>query len=254
VYGIRIGSSVFIKQFAMTFENSSGMIKMSVDLGVREFLSNRFIKGNGIEVGALHQPLPIPTSAKIRYVDRMDVNGLRSHYPELNSLPLVNVDVIDDGEKLATFKNQSVDFIIANHFIEHTQDPIGTIKRFMEVLKPDAVLYMAVPDKRWTFDLKRPVTPLEHLFRDHNEGPAWSYMDHVREWASLVANLTGDALQAYINKTVETQYSIHFHVWTQKEFLEMLIEIRKRLNLPYDISAVMINQSRQETITVLTRL
>ena len=26
-------------------------------------------------------------------------------------------------------------------------------------------------------DGKRPVTTLEHLYRDHEEGPAWSYLD-----------------------------------------------------------------------------
>ena len=79
----------------------------------------------------------------------MDENDLRRHYPELNDLPLVNVNIVDDGEKLTAFEPNSQDFIIANHFLEHTQDPIGTVRRHLEVLRPDGVLYMAVPDRRF---------------------------------------------------------------------------------------------------------
>ena len=86
------------------------------------------------------------------YVDRMAEDQLRGHYPELSDFPLVKVDVIDDGEKLSTFEPGSQDFIIANHFLEHTQDPIGTMARFLEVLRPRGILFMAVPDKRYTFD------------------------------------------------------------------------------------------------------
>ena len=50
------------------------------------------------------------------YVDRMDENDLRRHYPELNDLPLVKVNIVDDGEKLTAFEPNSQDFIIANHF------------------------------------------------------------------------------------------------------------------------------------------
>ena len=82
----------------------------------------------------------------------------------------------------------SQDFIIANHFIEHTEDPIGTIKRFLTVLRPQGILYMAVPDKRFTFDLERPLTSLEHLLRDHTEGPEWSRESHFREWAQFVCS------------------------------------------------------------------
>lgn len=129
---------------------------------LRYALAKAFIQGSGVEIGALHQPLPLHSGARVRYVDRMDVAGLRAQYPELHGYKLVPVEIVDDGEKLNTLKNESQDFIIANHFLEHTQNPLGTIERFMQVLKPGGCLYMAVPDKRWTFDVDRPVTPLDH--------------------------------------------------------------------------------------------
>jgi SAM-dependent methyltransferase len=217
----------------------------------RSTLSSQYLHGSGIEIGALHNPMGLPGDCTVTYVDRMNVRDLRQHYPELVDKSLVDVDVIDDGEKLATFGVSSQDFIIANHFLEHTQDPIGTIKRHLEVLKPGGILYMAVPDKRETFDRKRPVTSLEHLYRDYFEGADWSYMDHVREWVSLVGDLTGESFQEAVQDVIDKQYSIHFHVWTQNELLEFLVDIRRRLSLPFDIRAVSLNG--YESIVVLKK-
>jgi hypothetical protein len=205
----------------------------------REFLAHRFLTGSGLEIGALNRPLGVPDDCRVTYVDRMDVIGLREHYPELADQPLVPVELIDDGETLERVPESSQNFIIANHILEHTQDPVGTIERHLRRLKPGGVLYLAVPDGRFTFDVLRPATPLEHLYRDYEEGPAWSYLDHVREWVACVKQLTGEAAEAEERRTVATGYSIHFHVWGQQEFLEMLVDIRRRLNLPFDIEALM---------------
>ena len=43
------------------------------------------------------------------------------------------------------FFTKAEDFIIANHFLEHAQDPIRTIKRHLEVLKPGGVLFLYLP-------------------------------------------------------------------------------------------------------------
>jgi hypothetical protein len=224
---------------------SSGQAKVlarttvRVPYDTREFLAHRFLTGSGLEIGALSRPLSGPARCRVRYVDRMDILGLREHYPELSDQPLAPVDLIDDAETLQTVPPSSQDFIIVNHILEHTQDPIGTIERHLQRLKPGGVLYLTVPDKRFTFDAARPVTPLEHLYRDYEEGPGWSYLEHVREWVGSVKQLTGEAAEAEVQRTVATGYSIHFHVWGQQGFLEMLVDIRHRLRLPFDIEALM---------------
>ena len=43
----------------------------------------RELASYGIEIGALHHPLPVPPEARVRYVDRMPVSELRRQYPEL---------------------------------------------------------------------------------------------------------------------------------------------------------------------------
>ncbi len=64
--------------------------------------------------------------------------------------------MIDDGEHLASIGDESVDFVVANHFIEHCRDPIGALTTLLRVVRPGGVVFMAVPDKRQTFDRARP--------------------------------------------------------------------------------------------------
>jgi len=44
---------------------------------LRTLLTDEFLAGSGIEIGALHHPLAVPAGAKVTYVDRLDVHGLR---------------------------------------------------------------------------------------------------------------------------------------------------------------------------------
>ena len=216
----------------------------------RRRLAKRYLHGSGLEIGALHSPLPLPSGATARYVDRMDRAGLRAHYPELSGEALVEVDIIDNGETLDTQPDSSASFIIANHFIEHTQDPLGTLSNHLRVLRPGGILYLAVPDRRHTFDVDRPPTPLEHIIRDHREGPVWSRTMHQEEWARLVDKVPAAEVPARVRVLEQSDYSIHYHVWTPSEFTELL-EHARRERLPFQIEELQGNGS--EFIAVLRR-
>jgi SAM-dependent methyltransferase len=211
------------------------------------------LRGDGIEIGALNSPLKLPDSARVRYVDRFDLSGVRFQYPELNRQQLAPIDVVDDGETLIQFADSSLDFIIANHFLEHTQDPIGTLRRFFTVLKPKGIAYLAVPDKRFTFDCDRPLTTLEHFYADHEQGPANSYMDHLVEYTRLVQKLEGEEAEAHIRWMIERNYSLHFHVWTNDSLLAFLLDIRRRYSIPFAIQALVFNEPLGETITIMQK-
>jgi predicted SAM-dependent methyltransferase len=189
----------------------------------------------------------------VRYVDRMTSPELRTHYPELGSVNLVDVDIIDDGECLNTITSESQDFVIANHFLEHCQDPIATVKNLLRVLRAGGILYMAIPDKRFTFDRDRPVTSIEHILRDHAEGPAWSKRQHFEEWTRLVNKVTDEEeAQQQTAYLLSIDYSVHYHVWTQVEILEFLILLRQRFGLVFDIESTLKNGF--EYIVVLRKM
>lgn len=220
-----------------------------VYLEARAEFAARYLFGEGLEIGPLHQPLAIPPNARARYVDRMKVDDLRREYPELVDWDLTEVDVVDDGETLATIAAESQDFIVANHFLEHCENPIGTIETHLGKLKPGGVLFYAVPDKRFTFDFRRPVTPLEEMVADYDEGPERSRAAHYDEWSRLVtgevSSAVGSGEQAASEEWVQkkareleaAEYSIHMHVWTQAEFLQLILACRERFDDAFDIEA-----------------
>ncbi len=225
----------------------------------REYIAKAYLKGNGIEIGALQRPLKIPQGAYAKYVDRMTVAELRKQYAELASEKLVEADIIDDGEKLATIANDSQDFVIANHIIEHCQDPIGAIGNMLRVLMNGGILYLAIPDKRYSPDCDRPITSNEHLLKDHHEGPAWSKRQHFEEWVRLwvYERVQGDdQVEKRIKELIDIDYSIHYHVWTSEEFVGFLMVLKQELNkeskINFEIENFLKNDS--EVIAILKKM
>jgi SAM-dependent methyltransferase len=217
----------------------------------RRSLARRFLHGDGLEIGALNLPLALPHGARVRYVDRMTVPELRAQYPAWDAWELVEPDIVDDGERLTTIPDASVDFVVANHFIEHTEDPLGTLASHLRVLRPGGVVFMAVPDQRATRDRTRSLTTVEHVLRDHRDGPEGSRQEHFEQWARAWEDATGDAVARRARELQDSRYSIHFHVWTPGTFAEMLVAGRRELGLPLEIEAL--QPVRHEFIAILRR-
>jgi SAM-dependent methyltransferase len=220
-------------------------------VGVRRRLAQQYLAGDGVEIGALFLPLSVPAGVSVRYVDRMGVAELRDQYPELDGFDLVAPHIVDDGEVLAGVPDSSVDFVIANHFIEHCEDPIGTLSNHLRVLRPGGTVYMAVPDCRFTFDRDRPVTSVAHLEKDHLEGPEWSRRAHYEEWERSHRGGSVEEIAARADDLEVRDYSIHFHVWTPTAFLELLAHCRAELGLPLEVEAL--ERNDHEFIVVMSR-
>jgi SAM-dependent methyltransferase len=208
----------------------------------RSFIAVKYLAGDGIEIGALHSPLTVPPRARVKYVDRLPTVELRRQYPELASLPVVEPDILDDGEQLANVGDATQDFVIANHFVEHCQNPLHAVGNMLRVLKEGGVLYLTIPDMRYTFDLDRPVTSVEHVLRDYEEGPEWSRKQHFEEWVRFVSKVKdASAAEKQVNDLMGMDYSIHFHAWTQSEMFELLIALKKRVGASFDIELFLKN-------------
>jgi predicted SAM-dependent methyltransferase len=220
----------------------------------RFLISNNYLIGNGIEIGALHNPLRINSNnAKVLYIDRMSKEDLLTHYPEFKKVKLVDVDIIDNGEKLITIEDSSQNFIIANHMLEHCINPILTIETFISKLKKGGKIYLSIPDKRFTFDKYRKLTSYEHLLSDYKESETTSQVHHYEEWVEYCENLNRDneKFKTIVNERLNMNYSIHFHVWDFDTFLEFLIKTKELLN--YSFSIVAFLQNNEEIISILEK-
>lgn len=77
------------------------------------------------------------------------------------------------------------DFVLSSHMLEHSSNPILALSEWRRLLKADGLLVLLLPDKRYTFDHKRPVTPLAHLIDDFNARTKEDDLTHLPEILAL---------------------------------------------------------------------
>lgn len=228
-----------------------------MDFRTRRHLKHH-IRGEGVEIGALHYPLDLTglSVTRVRYVDRLPADQLRLQYPELKNETFAPIDIIDDGQTLETIANESLDFIIANHLIEHCDNPLRAIETWLSKLRRGGIIFMAVPDQRKGWDERRPLTSLEHIIEDYrspaSDRKTRNYQ-HFQEWVELVGNINDQAhVPAHVQRLIDIDYSIHFHVFTFDSFRELLTYAREEMQLPLRIiDAVEPSEASWESVFVV---
>lgn len=220
---------------------------------MRIFLANKYLKGHGIEIGPAEHPLDAPHWTTVTYVDEVTTEELIKIYPYLKKHNLVNIDVIDDGQVLSKFKNNSQNFVIANHFLEHVIDPIKALRNFYRVLKPTGIIFMAVPDMRFTFDKLRPNTPRQRLIDFHAdpkkaEAGKWLMLLETAEWGE---GEMGVNVEKRARELRDQKFSIHLNVWSQYDLLELILYVIRTYKFKLDFEAVVKNE--HEVIFVLQK-
>lgn len=128
---------------------------------------NKYLKGlKGIEVGG---------SANANFaVDAIQVNIFDTD-EFIESMSSVSkygyynqkVDLLSNGDDLP-FKDNSIDFVLSSHTLEHFYDPIKTLKEWYRVIKKGGYIIAVLPHKDRTSDKSRPRTTLNELIERHN--------------------------------------------------------------------------------------
>ena len=213
----------------------------------RALLSLRFLRGQGLEIGALHRPTPTAQGTTTRYFDYLSTEENEKRCSEMIELgySLVKVDYIGNAETLETIADDSLDFIIANHVLEHCQDVIGTLKNFLRKLRKEGALLISLPDKRYTYDFKRPITPFEHLIQDHVQGTAQSLYPHYVE-AYQSGAFKGVGMAIFEGRLLSEEellrdphVDMHFHVWGQFDMLDLFMRLKREHGFPWEFEGLL---------------
>jgi len=211
---------------------------------LRERLARKWIAGAGLEIGAGRWPLAVPPDVQVRYVDVRTREEIAAAHPELDAAAIVETDVVDDGTVLATVATGSQCFVIANHVLEHTVDPIGVLECWARVLAPDGVLFVTVPVASGCFDRGRVISTMEHLGADHaaceaggGRLPDARHLCHYREWLRVsepnilrergehAPRYTPPELERHAEELLQEKAEIHFHTFSRRSFRSLLTMI-----------------------------
>lgn len=196
---------------------------------MREFMASG-LKGFGLEVGAGASPFPVPVGCRVIFGDRISHEQLVAElYPGQQEFELVRPDVITDFDDFDGIGDESLDFIIGCHVIEHVFDPIGTLVNAHRKLRPGGKLLLVVPDKGRTFDRERPTTTLAHLIEDHNEPSPSRDRTHYEEFYRLAFKTPEADLQTRVDTAFAQRGDLHVHVWDYLSFTALVSYVNSEL-------------------------
>lgn len=203
-------------------------------------LFSEFLQGKGIEIGALNNPFRVPARARVRYVDKFSPEELATTYPGLTTHRIRVPDIVCKTGELNTIENQSLDFIIASHVLEHADNPLHLLYAWHRKLKTGGLLLLVLPDSRFTFDRGRPLTSLEHLLWDfeHCGTQLKELLDlsHIAECnLNMHDTLDMDSALQLAKTILKTSRDTHFHVWDYYSFRHQLDTLISEFGLPYRI-------------------
>jgi len=117
-------------------------------------------KGIGLEIGPSHNPVaPKKAGFNVEILDHATAEELREKYKN-HPVNIENIEAVDYvwcGEPISELigKQNYYDYIIASHVIEHITDMASFLAQCESMLKPNGVLSLIVPDKRYCFDYFR---------------------------------------------------------------------------------------------------
>jgi SAM-dependent methyltransferase len=191
-------------------------------------LLTRFLNGSGVELGPGHHPMPIPfPGVSVRYVDRWQPEENLALFTNLESgatFPKPDIVANLDVDRLAALPDESQDFVIASHLLEHLADPLTQLGEIYRVLKPGAVILVFLPDRRYTFDRQRSATPLAHLIAEHRDRVTVVSDEHIEDYLRKtdVWDPSWTPEQEREQFDLNRQRSIHVHCWSEDEFLPVI--------------------------------
>jgi SAM-dependent methyltransferase len=204
-------------------------------------LLTRFLIGAGVELGPGHHPMPMLfPDVTVRYVDRWDPEQNRALFPDVtDGSTFTTPDVIAnlDVDRLSALADQSQDFVVASHLLEHLANPLAQLEDMHRVLKRGGVALIFLPDRRYTFDRKRLPTPLEHLiadYRDHVTVVSDEHLeDHLRKTGVWQDSWTEEDRRREF--AFNRERSVHVHCWTEGEFLPVLVHTIVAMGMRWEL-------------------
>jgi SAM-dependent methyltransferase len=130
------------------------------------------------------------------------------------------------------FPEQSFDFVLSCHSLEHVANPLKALAEWRRVVRPGGYLVLVLPNKSANFDHRRPTTTMTHLLADFTAGVGEDDLTHLPEILALhdlERDRAAGTREAFAKRS-ESNFAnrgLHHHIFD----LDLLREAFRFLNL-----------------------
>ena len=139
----------------------------------------------------------------------------------------IGTQFIAEATDLKDIPNESYDFLLSCHNLEHVANPIKALLEWKRVIKKESVLILVLPDKRYTFDVNRPYTSFDHLVQDYKaetDEHDTTHLEEILEYHDIQRDAGVDTV-LQLKEKLKDNYSkrmAHHHVFSQDVVKKML--------------------------------
>ena len=160
-----------------------------------KFLKSKFINQNGLEIGgpsfAFSEKGFLPLYSVVGNLDGCNFSNQTVWEGEIKSGLNYKYGVrtgtqfIFDGGSLKEIADNSYDFVLSCHSLEHMANPIKALVEWKRIIKDNSNVLLILPHKDNTFDRNRPITHINHLINDLENNTLENDETHFQEVLSL---------------------------------------------------------------------
>lgn len=213
-----------------------------------ELVKSIVSSGSGFEIGGTSFIFSdgglIPLYKHINALDNCNFSGTtvwegdiskKLEYKYHKSKPIGRQYILEATD-LKDISDEKYDFVLSSHMIEHTANPIKTLKEWLRIIKTDGHLVLVIPHKDGTFDHRRPTTSLEHMIEDYETNMDeydLTHLDEILEYhdlkldpdAGTFEEFKARSLKNYENRCLHQHTFITITVAKLMDYLQLSIEV-----------------------------
>lgn len=198
------------------------------DQARRRMIGDRFIAGNGYEIGPGTLPSRYDGMTQITYLDKRSRDELQVHF---------EADIPYDVRPIGDDNLPETDFVIAHHVIEHTPDPIGAFAHWASLIRVGGRMFLSLPASDHACEKDRVPTPFEHILHDHlfdRDGDSFDSKQHIphfiNQWTVMSTKSfwysqkdISEFAAVTLSEVQRNGHDLHWHTYTVDTMRETIV-------------------------------
>jgi SAM-dependent methyltransferase len=198
-----------------------------------------FVKGKqGLEIGGPSSAFqrwfkPLPIYHRVGSLDNCDISRVTTwtiHEDAYTFSPhkAPGKNIFCDASNLSCIADQSYDFVLSSHNLEHFANPVKALYEWKRVIRPGGGLIVLLPNHMRTFDHRRSPTTVDHMFEDfRNETPEDDlfHLPEIMEKHDFSLDPGTASVEEFHKRSLDNfnNRCLHHHVFDASNSRELLV-------------------------------